>query len=440
MTNDFVKFAVRSNENSRRTWTLTSLAVRIAHALGLHRERSGSQYTSPYRPFEREMRRRVWWQICVLDRQASVDRGSDPIITTNSFSTQLPLHVNDEDLIPDDPKEVQPREEYTDITLSLVCHEVFDIERRLNYVPAGEFDRSQERTDDPWAQRRGWVIASQRRVEDKYLRHCNMAVPVQRYTLLVAHIIIATMWLFTYRPLQRHPDTPTSVKIPHPGILHLSVEVMEKSIQVSMDSSTGPFIWISTIWVQWHALAVMIAELCVQTEGPTVERAWAVLDSVFEETAQHVADSNKGRLWRPIKKLMNKAQAVRQQHLEEIAGSPNSIPNGEALESFSQKVSWPNTQIPDSNVMGMEPAPEPKLLDDGSDLVHQLQQRLPSTEPIAINWDPWLATGPSDQMDYNNEMNQMAWTNWETFIDDFQANGEFPPGQEGCVPPSFNMW
>jgi hypothetical protein len=39
-------------------------------------------------------------------------------------------------------------------------------------------------------------------IEDKYLRHCNVAVPVQRYTVLVADIILATMWLFAYRPLQ----------------------------------------------------------------------------------------------------------------------------------------------------------------------------------------------------------------------------------------------
>lgn len=97
------------------------------------------------------MRRRLWWQICVLDRQPSVDRGSNPIITTNSSSTQLSLHVNDEDLIPNDFCEVQPRKEYTDVTLGIVWYEIPNIERRLNYVPAGELDRLQERTDDPWA-------------------------------------------------------------------------------------------------------------------------------------------------------------------------------------------------------------------------------------------------------------------------------------------------
>ena len=438
MTANISQFAIRSNENSRRTWTLTSLAVRIAHALGLHRESSGCKYTSRHPAFEREMRRRLWWQICNLDRQGSVDRGSDPIITRTSFSTQFPLHVNDEDLIPNDPREVQPREEYTDSTFSLLCHEVFDIEHRLNYVPAGEPDRLQGNTDDYWTQRRDWVIACQQRIEDKYLRHCNMTIPLQRYNKLVADIIIATLWLHTYRPLQKHSDSPTSAITPQPGILHLSVEVMEKAYQIPLDPSAGPFRWITSTWVQWHPLAVMIAELCVQTEGPLVERAWTILNAVFEQTAQLVADSARGRLWRPIKKLMNKARMARTKYLEDVATASACLSSDRAPAATDRTVCWPENDALDS--LATEINVEPKLAIDASGPVPDAQQSVPSTEPISFDWDPWVATGPSEQMDYNNEVNQMAWTNWEHFIDDFQANGELQPSEEGMTPPSFKMW
>lgn len=421
MTNSSVKFATRSNESSRRTWMLTSLAVRMAHALSLHHERHGGNYTSPYPPFEREMRRRLWWQICILDRQASTDRGSDPIIATSSFSTQLPLHVNDEDLVPHNADEVKSREEYTDTTLSLVCHEVFDVKRRLNEVPAGELDGLQDDPDDPWAQRRHWVIACQRRIEDRYLRLCDITIPVQRYTKLIADIMVAIMWLCTYRPLQRHGKSAASVKVPYPGILHLSVEVMEKAIQVSMDPSLVQFRWISTTWVQWHALAIMIAELCVETEGPTVERAWTIVDDVFEETARHIADSDKGRLWRPIKKLMNRAQAVRKKHLEDVVAASRPLLAKGALEPGNHEVDIPDHQQSDSYVMEVEPT----LMGGAIGLVQQSQQSEPSTEPVPVNWDWWTATGPSNEAAESNELDRMAWTNWETFIDDFQADGEF---------------
>ena len=441
MTDDTAKFAIRSNENSPRMWTLTSLAVRIAHALGLHREKWGGKYTLPHSPFEREMRRRLWWQLSILDRQASIDRGSDPIITTNSFSTQLPLNVNDEDLIPDNPNEIQSRDEYTDVTLSLVCHEVANIERRLNYVPAGESDRPSESIGDLWAQRKAMVIECQRRVEDKYLRHCDMTVPIQRYTKLVADIMIATMWLCTYRPLQRHPHNPTSARMPYPGILYLSVEVMEKAIQVPLDGSNRPFSWISTIWVQWHSLAVMIAELCVQTKGPTVERAWAIANIVFEETGKHVADSDKGKLWRPIKKLMNKAQAVRKKHLEDTATSSSSSNVAAGEELANGVIPGPSNQR--SDMERTWKAAPPNMVGNTSGLAQgqqQHQQNGIESAPGSMSWDLWTATGPTEQMDYSNEMDRMAWTHWETFIDDFQGDGDFVPGPEGMIPPPFDMW
>jgi hypothetical protein len=427
-----VKFAVRSNENSRRTWTLTSLAVRIAHALGLHREVFGGKYTPPHRPFEREMRRRLWWQICALDRHASADRGSDPIIVTKSFSTRLPLHVNDEDLIPDDTLDVQPRQEYTDVTLSLVIHEVFDIERRLNYVLAGEFDRSQENTDEPWDQRRERVVVCQQRIKDKYLRHCNINIPTHRYTVLVADVMIATMWLWTYRPLQRRRESPNLVTISRAWILDISVDVMEKAIQIPNDSSSRPFRWIATIWVQWHALAVMVAELCVQTDGPSVERAWSILNVVFEETARHVADSDKGRLWRPIKKLMKKAQAVRKKYLEDATSNSVSLPIEGALRLDNRLVPLSNPQVSDLELMEMET--EPQVLSDVSGFAQQLQQ------PLTANWGPRVSTESSENMDDDCHLNQMAWTNWESFIDDFQASGNILHGHENGIPPSFNMW
>ena len=249
MANRAAKSALRSNETSRRTWTLTSLAVRIAHDLGLHREEYGRNYAPPYQPFAREMRRRLWWQICNLDRHASVDRGSDPIITPKSFSTQLPLHVNDEDLIPGDLCGVRSRDEYTDFTISLVIHEVFDTERRLNYVLAGESDHSQETIGEPWDLRRYLGLECQQRIQHKYLRHCDIAIPIQRYTIVLADAVFAMMRLWIYRPLQRPRYCPAIATMPHSWILHVSLEVLEKTNNVLVDPSARRFRWLTTIWI-----------------------------------------------------------------------------------------------------------------------------------------------------------------------------------------------
>ena len=67
-----------------------------------------------------------------------------------------------------------------------------------------------------------------------------------------------------------------------------------------------------------NSLAITLAELCVQTDGPLVERAWACVGGTYEYVEKHIADGSGGNLFRPIKRLMAKAQKVRQKHLEDV--------------------------------------------------------------------------------------------------------------------------
>ena len=53
---------VRRHDDSRFVWTMTGLLVRIATSMGIHRD--GAQFGLA--PFETEMRRRLWWQVCTI--------------------------------------------------------------------------------------------------------------------------------------------------------------------------------------------------------------------------------------------------------------------------------------------------------------------------------------------------------------------------------------
>lgn len=83
----FVVFLVllRRNDDARKIWTLTGLVVRIAQTLGVHRD--GCHFGLP--PFEIEMRRRLWWQVCILDARSSEDHGCDPTIVEAQFDTKM---------------------------------------------------------------------------------------------------------------------------------------------------------------------------------------------------------------------------------------------------------------------------------------------------------------------------------------------------------------
>ena len=73
--------------------------------------------------------------------------------------------------------------------------------------------------------------------------------------------------------------------------------------------------WYWEKYVPWYGISVILAELCTQTRGPLVERAWYACEFVFERWASRVAGSRKGPLWKPVARLRDHAQQARIQEL-----------------------------------------------------------------------------------------------------------------------------
>ncbi|KAL8711768.1 MAG: hypothetical protein Q9220_003939 [cf. Caloplaca sp. 1 TL-2023] len=296
---------IRCHDESRLAWTLTSLAIRIAHALDLHRDDSFASLS----PFNTEMRRRLWWQIIILDGRAAEDRGSDPMILDQSYNTMMPSNINDEDIDPESTRIIESREGYTEMTFCLICHEVSITIRGLNYVPPG---LSATESIPSWQERQKIVLECHERLESKYLRYCNTSIPLSWATAMVTRMIMARMWCIVQRPLQRQEGDMTPQKPDRERILLTATEVIEYAHILETETCVEKWRWFFGTWHQWYALALALAELCVQTQGPAVDRSWRAIDSVFDIWAEKVADSRTGMLWRPIKKLYNKARNARE--------------------------------------------------------------------------------------------------------------------------------
>jgi len=414
---DEYQAAVRSSDTRRVMWTLTSLAIRIAQAMGLHHENTSSSL----KPFAREMRRRLWWQLCLLDSHAASDRASNPVISADSFSTKLPLGINDEDFHIDSLV-VEEQDSFTAMTFPLICYEIFDIVRQLNFVPARDLGQPQHGYQENFPQRIDAVVRLQQRIQERYLRHLNLSRPFHWTTRVIADIITASMWLIVYRPLQKRPGSIPSSQIADPGILRLSVEILEKAYQLDTDPAASPYRWISQTYVQWHALAVTTAELCVKTEGPLVERAWVILQPIFELASQHVADSSEGMLWRPVKKLMCRAERVRQEYLSSGSAkvdssatvTDGSLPDQGSYQTITEDLMVGTARHEQEALAGYVPHME------------GLQQTSYVPTSVPFDWGPWLATAsiPMEtpvQTQFNDDLDQMSWNNWEDFVNDFQG-------------------
>lgn len=170
----FVVFLIclRRNDDARVIWTLTGLVVRMAQSLGIHRD--GTHYNLT--PFQIEMRRRLWWQICILDTRASEDHGCDPTIIDQLFDTKMPLNVDDDDLYPEMTELPPPKKGCTGMSFGLIRFEIASTLRKLQYTPPGDLPSPKDTATTE--EKIEWVRELHEHLEEAYLRTSDMTVPL----------------------------------------------------------------------------------------------------------------------------------------------------------------------------------------------------------------------------------------------------------------------
>ncbi|KAK4947643.1 hypothetical protein LTR10_013589 [Elasticomyces elasticus] len=119
-------FALAANYLQKRNrpnsgYIYGGIAVRLAVSLGLHKDFHGWAAT----PFKQEVRRRVWWSLCVLDVGATVTYGRPLNWPQVGVETAFPLNIHERDLEPTSssfPPEVQEVTVYTYLRTQSLYH------------------------------------------------------------------------------------------------------------------------------------------------------------------------------------------------------------------------------------------------------------------------------------------------------------------------------
>ena len=77
-------------------WSLVGVALRVGQYIGLHHDGEDLKLS----PFQTELRRRLWWQIGILEASVGELSGFGPSSVVTGSSTKQPLNLNDSDLYP----------------------------------------------------------------------------------------------------------------------------------------------------------------------------------------------------------------------------------------------------------------------------------------------------------------------------------------------------
>lgn len=435
---------VRAADDSKFVWSMTALVLRLAQGLGLHRD--GTNFGLS--PFETEMRRRLWWHISVLDIRSSEDHGTDFQIHDGMYDTKLPLNVNDEDLSPEMQASPNERAGCTDMTFSLIRFEITNALRHVNCsCPRVRFQAGNNALSSGGC---GTMIRCiNDRVEQRYLKYCDMSVPLHWVCATVARLILAKLWLIVHHPMTGRRDPERNLTHESRESLFLSsIEVLEFSRLLQLNEYTAKWGWMSHTNTPWHAVAFVLSELCVRPVSPVTDRAWAAASSVYRELDHK---QKKGMLWRPLSRLVKRAAAVRAEQQGQMQAQFGDRTAQEGLSQLSNIQDSPTEQVfpqipipplpqgPTSNQSGApfgtgsgvdfdiskgpigalnDLFPNTDLL-TGANIPSAAQQQFEGMDaPVGIS--PDMATPIGGQQSMPNT--QLSWDDWDQVMRDFQMD------------------
>ncbi|KAF7943978.1 hypothetical protein EAE96_010390 [Botrytis aclada] len=329
-------FLVRRHESPRFVWMMTGLVIRMAQALGLHRD--GSHFPN-LTPYEVETRRRVWWSVCLLDLRASEDQGTELSTAGNSVDTKFPLNINDVDLNLHTKNMPTARSGVTDMTLTVVSAEMCDVMRRLMASSIGESPSSPEIQSQLLHDLYGTV--------DKHFLQLNMeSKTIASWCLsTLTRMVVSKMNLILNLPvLFSSPSENHSDRI-RTKLLISAIEVAEYNHALNSEKNCQNWNWLFQTCTHWHAIVYLLIETSRRPWSPIIERAWVALNSKWLIPRQLTNTSERdenSRIWVPLRKLMAKTRKHRIAELQRLRENPWSAIE---LEREDKKIPLPASPV-----------------------------------------------------------------------------------------------
>lgn len=229
-----------SGENSDFESTLISTLIYAAQKAGLHQVESGLTHAT----LDTEIRRRLWWQILLLDIRRAEECGCNPISSQINFNTRLPLSITE-------TSDLSPDAETGNVEMmffSMRC-QLVDTSRWIYHMANGPDDG-------------GWALVAVKRILDttqmlgsRYLCHLDPEKPFHWLIMTSTRLMNAKLWLSLYQLMSLH------AKKMAPGakeqMLSCATEVMKLSNLLQTNASTLQWSWLSKTYIQQPATALL---------------------------------------------------------------------------------------------------------------------------------------------------------------------------------------
>lgn len=271
-------------------WLLTGLAIRSGQRAGIHREAALQEHSL----FEAEIRRRIWWQVAILDNHSARLSGTASILTL-PCDTRRPLNVNDSDLHPN-MKDIPV--EHTGPTEMLFCSIRYEIGMLIQKAEQAQDDRINGKVNAGSSRSAALqaVDELERICEQKYLRHCDSSISFHLQSTYLVRSAICNLRLRAYHPRQPRDSDQDFLLKDKDTLLSLSLEMMEYDNLAHSTPSLRGYLWHTNVFFPYEAFIYILNELSTgRVEGALCQKTWHQVNQVYENHPEMVHD-NKNAL------------------------------------------------------------------------------------------------------------------------------------------------
>ncbi|KAJ5359861.1 hypothetical protein N7517_009052 [Penicillium concentricum] len=283
----------RVGGDTRLVWAESAVVIRVAQAHGVHRD--GRNFALP--PFETEMRRRLWWHICLLDMLSSGDQGVDTQIRPEMFDTHFPGNVDDDDIGLHLTDQSSPKTGFTNTTICIMnCQIMNDM---LWPRQGGYSDMS---TQD----RENLVTALGKRIHEQYIDHFNLDIPIHWVIATIVRLQLSKAWLATHF---QSGDLEVKTFRHDDRVFEIAVELVQFSYLLQTNEGTSQWSWLCKSYKEWHVVAFILSELCLRPLSPETDHAWDVVTKMYGLWQQDMRTD--ALLQKPLDRLMARTASLR---------------------------------------------------------------------------------------------------------------------------------
>ncbi|TQV90798.1 C6 transcription factor [Cordyceps javanica] len=276
----FFVLVLRKTGEARSAGSLVGVIVHLSQCLRLHKDGAGMYDLTP---FQKEMRRRLFWCVVVLDHRSAEDLGTDPMLPEHMWDTPLPLNINDDDICESTSVLPKAREGMTDMTFFLIRVHTLQTSVRIRRLASEEPGRTLETLDqlcdEKWQETR--EMLSKRFVDPNPSHELAWAAET------MASCIISKMKLTDhcsfYSPEDAHTMTE-AMQSRSTAQLTSAIQVIEQNHSANVDDRWAKWKWIFVAYSRWHGSAILFKEMLRRQWTPVSEQGWVTLHKIMGDS------------------------------------------------------------------------------------------------------------------------------------------------------------